>query len=85
MVMAQAGRMGLPVIACEDGVIGWKTNKYGIGITVPISDIDQIVTAVNHMAQNIEKFSRYSKNCKYTFWNFNPEHFAAVIFDGIIH
>ena len=84
MVMAQAGRMGLPVIACEDGVIGWKTKKYGIGITVPISDIDQIVTAINHMAHNIEKFSRYSKNCKYTFRNFNPEYFASVIFDRVI-
>ncbi len=84
MVMAQAGIMGLPVIACEDGVIGWKTKKCGIGITVPSSDIDQIVTAINHMAHNIEKFSRHSKNCKYTFRNFNPEYFAAVIFDEVI-
>ena len=84
MVMAQAGKVGLPVIACEDGVIGWKTNKYGIGITVPISDIDQIVTAINHMAQNMEKFTRYSKNCKYTSRNLNSEYFAAVIFDRIL-
>jgi glycosyltransferase involved in cell wall biosynthesis len=84
MVMAQAGRMGLPVIACKDGVIGWKTSKHGLGITVPNFEIDQIVTAINHMVENMEKFNRFSKNCKYTFRDFNPQYFAAVIFDGII-
>jgi glycosyltransferase involved in cell wall biosynthesis len=83
MVLAQAGRMGLPVVACNEGVIGWQTNKHELGITVALSNIAQVVTAINHLVQDIENFNRYSNNCKRTFQKYNPGYFAAVIFDGI--
>jgi glycosyltransferase involved in cell wall biosynthesis len=37
-VLVQAGMMGLPNIACEEGLIGWLTTRHHSGVVVPISD-----------------------------------------------
>lgn len=83
MVLAQAGKMGLPAIASESGIIGWQTDKYELGVTIPLCNINQIVTAINHMINDLANFNRYSVNCKNTFRDFNPEYFTTIFFNGI--
>lgn len=45
-VLAQAAVAGRPVLACEDGILGWQTRRYGLGRTVDPTDTAKVVSAV---------------------------------------
>lgn len=48
-ILVQAGMMALPVIACNEGVIGWLTKKHGTGLIVSISDAKEVARAIRHL------------------------------------
>lgn len=50
-VLIQAERAGVPVIACEEGVIGWRTRRYGLGKVVKPSDIGGVIKAVKALCE----------------------------------
>jgi glycosyltransferase involved in cell wall biosynthesis len=45
-VLVQSGAMGLPVISCMEGVIGWLTRKHGLGLSVEIDNPSAVAEAV---------------------------------------
>lgn len=48
-VLAQAAAAHRPVIACEEGIIGWQTRRHGLGGTVDpdnAADVAAVVTAL---------------------------------------
>jgi glycosyltransferase involved in cell wall biosynthesis len=51
-VLAQAAAMGLPVIACEEGLIGWLTRKHGLGLSVDIDNASGISEAILKPLEN---------------------------------
>ncbi|MDT8388526.1 MAG: glycosyltransferase [Thiogranum sp.] len=51
-VLVQAGVSGVPVLACEEGLIGYYTKKYGNGLVVKIADIDSVINALMHILKN---------------------------------
>ncbi|MFO7568288.1 MAG: hypothetical protein R6W75_00710 [Smithellaceae bacterium] len=48
-ILAQAGCIGLPVIACDEGLIGWMCARYGLGEVVDVSDTPKVVRAIHRL------------------------------------
>lgn len=57
-VLVKAGMAGLPVLACDDGAIGWMTANHGLGLTFDINDITDIAAAIARLSQEPETCSR---------------------------
>ena len=51
-VLVSAAAMGLPVVACQTGVIGWMTKKYKLGEIVEVNDREQIINAIINLFNN---------------------------------
>lgn len=66
-VLGQAGRMGIPVLACPEGVIGWTTRKYGLGLCVPPSDSDAVGSALTELTADTEATRTMALNGKEAF------------------
>jgi glycosyltransferase involved in cell wall biosynthesis len=49
-VLVQAARAGLPLLACDDGIIGWLTRRYECGLTVPVLDHAEVVRGLERLA-----------------------------------
>lgn len=49
-VLIQAGAMRLPVVACEDGLIGWTTHRHGLGEIVDPGSRESVTAAINRLA-----------------------------------
>lgn len=82
-VLVQAGQMGLPVIACREGLVGWLTDKYQLGITVSITDKKQVATAIDQLVQSEVITNGYKENGQRFFTSHTPEHFSTVLFDSL--
>ncbi|MCK5857892.1 MAG: hypothetical protein KAG72_00965 [Abyssibacter sp.] len=48
-VLVQAANAGRPVIACEEGVIGWQTRRHGLGEAVKPEDPTAVCTAIENL------------------------------------
>jgi hypothetical protein len=46
-VLEQAAASGRPVIACEDGLIGWETQRHSLGKVITPGSTPEIVAAVH--------------------------------------
>lgn len=61
-VLVQAGAMGLPVIACQDGLIGWLTARHRTGIIVQVQYPDKVAAAIAQLLSLPEEMERLGKN-----------------------
>ena len=61
-VLVQAACAGRPVIACEEGIIGWQTKHYDLGIVVRPTDIDAVLKGIKMLANDGDKCSIYGLN-----------------------
>jgi glycosyltransferase involved in cell wall biosynthesis len=48
-ILALAGRCGLPVLACREGLIGWLTSRYGSGVVVSPEDRVGVAGAIREL------------------------------------
>ncbi len=46
-VLVQAANAGRPLLACEEGVLGWQTQRHGLGRTVNPADTAEVAAAVD--------------------------------------
>ncbi|MGD2063710.1 MAG: hypothetical protein PVF51_09040 [Nitrospirota bacterium] len=51
-LLVQAANAGRPVLACEEGVLGWHTRRYGLGKTVNPLDTAAAVAAVHSLVDH---------------------------------
>jgi glycosyltransferase involved in cell wall biosynthesis len=51
-VLVQAARAGRPVIACEEGILGWQTRRHRLGTVVCLNDIASILAGIRALAEN---------------------------------
>jgi glycosyltransferase involved in cell wall biosynthesis len=63
-VQLQAALAGLPVVACEEGLIGWLTRRYGLGLTVDIDDARMVAEAISRLVRDRELSAEYAENGK---------------------
>lgn len=82
-ILVQAGRMGLPVIACKEGLIGWFTEKYELGVALNNLDKKGVIDAINKLVQDKEKFFKYGNAARKCFAGHTTNNFVADIFQLI--
>jgi glycosyltransferase involved in cell wall biosynthesis len=79
-VLAQAAAAGLPVIACNVGLIGFTTARYRLGICVDVNNSDAIRNAIIRLLTD----DTFSNSCRLAAAEFSrvrtPEYFANEIF-----
>ena len=51
-VLIQAARIGLPIVACDEGLIKWLTQRYGLGLVVGVDDTRAVAGVVSRLAGN---------------------------------
>lgn len=66
-VLAQAGAMGLPVIADDHGLIGWQTRRHDMGLLVNVDDAHGVASAVGHLARDRVLAARLGENGRRAF------------------
>lgn len=57
-VLVKSGLYRKPVISCEEGLIGWYTKQYKVGVTIIPNTINNVNIAINELktSNNIKKF-----------------------------
>lgn len=80
-VLIQAGRMGLPVVACKEGIIGALTEKEELGISVDIDDKKAVADAIRTIEGNKTLAKRFGENGRVFAKDYTPEAFAGAICD----
>jgi len=83
-VIVQAGRMGLPVIACKEGVIGWLTNENKLGVVIDVLYEKDISEAVKQLMVNRSMVTKYGESGKRYFSGHTVEQFVKTIFDALV-
>lgn len=82
-VMVQAGRMGLPVIACREGLIGWTTRTYGLGIAIDVDDRPAVCNALLELHRDPKLARRLGQNGRQRFEHHTSSEFGRVVFENI--
>lgn len=83
-VLVQAGQMNRPVIACKEGLIGWLTKKYELGIVVTMSDQSQIIEAIKRLARQEDDLRKLGQRGQSVFGKHTPENFGETILENLI-
>jgi glycosyltransferase involved in cell wall biosynthesis len=82
-VLVQAAAMGLPVISCAEGLIGWWTRKYAAGEVVDPDDAPAVVNAIGRLSSDRAWRERYRANARDMARLHGPEAFASSICDAV--
>ncbi|MFZ1746128.1 MAG: glycosyltransferase [Nitrospirales bacterium] len=82
-VLVQAGVMGLPVLACEEGLIGSLTNRFTSGIVVSSSSPSAIAKAIGELSRNEKVAQQYGENARLAYASHNLENFSRILVDAI--
>jgi glycosyltransferase involved in cell wall biosynthesis len=80
-VMIQAGQMGLPTIACAEGLIGWMTRRISCGLTVRVEDTERVGDAILRLAENRKLAEALGQNGR----NYFRWHSVARFSDGLLN
>lgn len=81
--LIQAGRMGLPVIASRDGLVGWLTERYTLGERIDIRDVTAAVSALNRLADDPARRAAFGAAGSVMASRHSPVVFAGRVCDRI--
>ena len=65
-ILVQAANAGRPLLACEEGVLGWQTQRHGLGRTVNPADTAEVAAAVDVLLG--EQMERQNNNRRVHAW-----------------
>ena len=82
-VLVQAGKMGLPVLACEEGLIGWLTKQYASGLVIPASSPSAVATAISKLCRNATVAQEYGENGRRAYASHTLENFSKIVLKNI--
>ncbi len=83
-VIIQAGRMGLPVISCKEGVIGWLTKKHNLGIVIDELNEKYISKSVQKLIVNDSICIKYGESGKRYFSSGMADQFVKTISAALV-
>ena len=63
-VLAQACHAGRPVLACDEGLIGWSVNRFKCGITVAMNDQVAVADALLRLAGDTTQRVAWLEGCR---------------------
>jgi len=79
-VMVQAGRRGLPVLACREGHIGRAVEEDHLGVAVCVADPGQVVGGLLKLARDLDGAAApYRERAMRRFAQHTPERFADAV------
>ena len=82
-VLVQAGVMGLPVVASDEGLIGFLTERFSSGIVVPTSNASAIANAIGKLSRNANLAQQYGENGRLAYASHNLENFTRILVEAI--
>lgn len=82
-VLVQAGMMGLPLVACKEGLIGWLTHEHRLGLPIAIDDVRAVVGAIKRLARDRGLSKDFGKNGRKASVEHKVENFARRICDEL--
>jgi glycosyltransferase involved in cell wall biosynthesis len=82
-VLVQAGMMGLPSIACEEGLIGWLTARHQSGVVVPISDPSVVARKIKDLFESPGRAREYGNNGRKAYASHTEDHAARILVQAI--
>ena len=82
-VLYQSASLGLPVLGCNSGLIGWLIKQYDIGISFNPVDIIECARAIERMFTNKQHYRKYSKNIQKLSIDHSARKFGEAICDQI--
>lgn len=78
-VLVQSARAGLPLLACDEGIIGWLTRRYECGLAVPMLDHIEVVHALDRLASSPSLRRELGDRAQNAFARHSPDDAAAVL------
>jgi glycosyltransferase involved in cell wall biosynthesis len=78
-VQLQAALARLPVVACEEGLIGWLTRKYGLGLTVDIGDARMVAETVSRLVRDRGLSAECTENARRFALSHEVDRFSQTI------
>jgi len=78
-VLIQAGMTGLPVIACDEGLIGWLTEKNNLGVVVSPGNSRGVAEAIAKLVRQPELRTLYGERGQQVFAHHTSDNFAHSI------
>lgn len=82
-VLVQAGMMGLPSIACEEGLIGWLTMHHQSGVVVSVSDPSNVARKIKDLFETPGLAGEYGNNGRKAYASHTEDGAARVLLQGI--
>jgi glycosyltransferase involved in cell wall biosynthesis len=82
-VLVQAGMMGLPNIACEEGLIGWLTTRHQSGVVVPISDPSIVAKGIKDLFETPGRAREYGNNGRKAYASHTEGRAANILLQAI--
>jgi len=82
-VLVQAGMMGLPSIACEEGLIGWLTSRHQSGVVVPIADPSAVARKIKDLFETPGRARECGNNGRKAYACHTEDHAAKVLLQAI--
>ncbi len=82
-VLVQTGMMGLPSIACEEGLIGWLTTHHRSGVVVPISDPSKVARKIKDLFETPGCAREYGNNGRSAYASHTEDCAARILLEAI--
>lgn len=82
-VALKAAAAGAPIIACQEGLVGWLAEEEQIGLAVDIEDTAALASALSRLAASPNVRARFGAQGKLVAKRHTPEIFASTICDAL--
>jgi len=78
-IIVLAGRMKLPIIACDSGLVGWLTKKYASGILVDVMSEKSVSEGVKRLVSESSDVESYVENGYLAYQRHSVKHAISVL------
>ena len=83
-VLVLAARHGMPILASEQGLIGYLAKNHDMGMTVEPGRRSSVVTALNCLVNEPERFKRFGRNGAAAFERHDPTELQRLVTENIL-
>lgn len=83
-VLLQAGAMSLPVIACDEGLIGYLTRRCELGVPVSVNDTSAVAGAMRRLVEAPAISRQLGENGRQVAERHDSRRFAQTILEGSV-
>ena len=78
-VLLQAAVAGLPVVACDEGLISWLTRRHDLGLTVRVDDTRAVTEVISRLARDPELSEKFGRNGRRFSAAHDAKHFGETV------